>query len=44
VTSDGLTDVLLEAGEQMLHLWQRLTRQFNRTIYEPLGWIKGTVL
>lgn len=37
VTSDGLTDVLLEAGEQILHLWKRLTRQFNRAIYEPLG-------
>lgn len=37
VTSDYLTDILLEAGEQVLHLWQRLTRQFNRAIYEPLG-------
>lgn len=37
VTSDTITDVLQEAGEQVLYLWQRLTRQFNRTIHEHLG-------
>jgi UDP-2,3-diacylglucosamine pyrophosphatase LpxH len=37
VTSDAMTDALQEAGEQVLYLWQRLTRQFNRAIHEHLG-------
>jgi UDP-2,3-diacylglucosamine pyrophosphatase LpxH len=37
MTSDTVTDVLTEAGEQALYLWQRLTRQFNRAIHEHLG-------
>ncbi len=37
VTSDLLTEVLLEAGEQCLHLWHRLTRQWNRAVYDHLG-------
>ncbi len=37
VTSDTMTDVLLEAGERVLYLWQRLTRRFNRAVHEHLG-------
>jgi UDP-2,3-diacylglucosamine pyrophosphatase LpxH len=37
VTSDGVTDTLLEVGERFLHLWRRMTRQWNRAVYEHLG-------
>ena len=37
ITSDVFTDVLLEAGEQCLHWWERLTRQWNRAVHEHLG-------
>lgn len=37
ITSDIFTDALLEAGEQCLHWWGRLTRRWNRAVHEHLA-------
>ena len=37
VTSDILSDAYLEVGERILDVWHRLTRQWNRAVYEHLG-------
>jgi UDP-2,3-diacylglucosamine pyrophosphatase LpxH len=37
ITSDRVTDILLEAGEQFLHIWHTLTRQVNHAVYSHLG-------
>ena len=37
VTSDALTDVLLETGEQLLRVWKKLTRQVNNSAVEHFG-------
>lgn len=37
VTSNVLTDVLEEAGEQVLRLWKKLTLQMNSSAFEHLG-------
>lgn len=41
VTSDRVTDILLEAGEQALRLWHTLTRRVNRAIDERLFPLSG---
>lgn len=37
ITCDRVTDALLEAGEQLLYRWHKLTRQLDMAIYEHLG-------
>ena len=41
VTSDRVTDILLEAGEQILRLWHTLTRRVNQAIDESLFPLSG---
>jgi UDP-2,3-diacylglucosamine pyrophosphatase LpxH len=36
ITSDRVTDFLLETGEQLLRVWQTLTRQVNHAMYTHL--------
>lgn len=36
ITSDRVSDTLLEIAEQLLHGWQILTREFNHAIYAHL--------
>ncbi len=37
ITCDRVSDALLEAGEQFLHGWHKMTRQFDQAVYEHLG-------
>ena len=37
ITSDRVTDIIEEAGEQFLRIWHMLTRQVNHGVYSHLG-------
>ena len=37
ITCDRVSDALLEAGEQFLHGWHKMTCQFDQAVYEHLG-------
>ncbi|MBN2512500.1 MAG: metallophosphoesterase family protein [Sedimentisphaerales bacterium] len=50
ITSDTVSDFLLETGEKFLRIWKTLTRQANRTIFshlgfscEPITWLRCPV-
>lgn len=43
VTCDRISDALLEAGEQFLHAWHKITRQFDQAIFEHLGFTNDQI-